>query len=449
MKKFLCIFIPVVLILTAIIVPGALYIDRAKKFTGNDYTIPELDLSVLPEELRGTEYEYLYNLSVVDNSKDYMAHPDSVLLKNGNILTMYPAGHGKGAVQNKISTDGGLTWNSTVENTPASWENSQETPTVYRLEFSDGTSDKLIMISANPKWQNSDTTGGFECSVSSDEGATWTEFQRFYSLDDENSVVPIVAMSSLTRLKENGEFVDKWMGLFHDAEFYNYKTILTFDENGNMQWSIPEKYFAQYREIEQSSGMCEVEVIRSGNGTGDELCLITRSNSKKINSLISFSTDEGKTWSKPVEAPAALNGERHKAEYTPDGRLYITFRSIERGNKAKENAKFSTKTGWISEGLVAWVGTYEDLKNGTEGQYRIKIAHIYTDNQTKPEYYAGSDTGYCGNVVLSDGTIVTCGYGAFSPDEKTSDGKTLKTYICSKRINLQHTDELVKKLTEK
>lgn len=418
------------------------------KFTGSDYTIPTLDLSQLPDELKGSQYEYLYNLSVVDNSQDYMAHPDSVLLKNGNILTVYPAGHGKGAVLNKISADGGLSWSKEVSDTPESWVNSQETPTIYRLEFADGkTSDKLILISANPQWPNSDTKGGFECSVSDDEGQTWSEFQRFYDLESDTPVVPIVAMASLTRLKENGEFVDKWMGVFHDADFYNYKTILTFDENGNMQWSAPEKYLAQHREIEKTSQICEVEIIRSDNGKGDELCLISRSQSKKINSMISFSSDEGKTWSVPVEAPSALNGERHKAEYTSDGRLFITFRSIERGAKARENAKNTTdkKRGWISEGLIAWVGTYEDLKNGTQGDYRIKIAHIYNDDQKKPEYYAGSDTGYCGNVVLDDDTIVSCGYGKFSPDEKLADGKTLKTYIASKRINLKDTDELVKK----
>ncbi len=417
-------------------------------FTGGDYTIPELDLSTLPEELKGSEYEYLYTLATVDDSGDYAAHPDSVLLKNGNILTVYPAGHGKGAVLNKISTNDGVSWDERVENTPESWVNSQETPTVYRLEFADGTPDKLILISANPKWPNSSTVGGFECSISEDEGKTWSEFQRFYDLQSENSVVPIVAMASLTRLKENGEFVDKWMGFFHDAEFYNYKTILTFDSEGNMQWSVPEKYFAEHRDIEQSSNMCEVEVIRSDMGKGDELCLITRSNSKKINSLISFSTDEGKTWSEPVEAPAALNGERHKAEYTPDGRLFITFRSIERGEKARKNAKTVTdrKRGWISEGLVAWVGTYEDLKNGSEGQYRIKIAHIFEEGQKKAEYYAGSDTGYSGNVVLEDGTIVTCGYGKFSADNKTKNKTGLKTYIASKRINLKDTDELVEKL---
>lgn len=416
-------------------------------FTGGDYTIPELDLSVMPDELKGTKYEYLYELTTVDNSTDYMAHPDSVLLKNGNILTVYPAGHGKGAVLNKVSTNGGVSWDSKVENTPSSWVNSQETPTVYRLEFSDGTPDKLILISANPKWPNSKTTGGFECSISFDEGQTWSEFRRFYSLEDENSVVPIVAMASLTRLKENGEFVDKWMGFFHDADFYNYKTILTFDEDGNMHWSVPEKYFAQHREIEKSSNMCEVEVIRSDMGKGDELCLITRSQSKKINSLVSFSTDEGKTWSEPKELPAALNGERHKAEYTPDGRLFITFRSIERGEKARENAKTATDRtrGWISEGLVAWVGTYEDLKNGTEGQYRIKLAHIYDNSQTKPEYYANADTGYCGNVVLEDGTIVTCSYGKYKADEKTANGKEYRTSIHSKRVNLIDTDELVER----
>ena len=420
------------------------------KFTGSDYTIPELDLSEMPKELEGTKYEYLYQLSTVDDTNDYMAHPDSVLLKNEDILTVYPKGHGKGAVLNRVSKDGGLTWSSTIENTPASWENSLETPTIYRLEFSDGTPDKLILISANSKWPNMKTPGGFECSISEDEGKTWTEFQRFFSFKDEYSVTPIVAMASLTRLKENGEFVDKWMGFFHDSQFYNYKTILSFDENGNMQWSTPEKYLASHRDIEKSAQMCEIEVIRSENGRGDELCLIARSQSKKVNSMVAFSNDEGKTWSEPKEAPAALNGERHKAEYTSDGRLLITFRSIERGDKAQFYAKsIDRRRGWISEGLIAWVGSYEDLKNGTEGDYRIKLAHIYFEDQNKPEYYAGSDTGYCGNDVLADASYVICGYGKFSPNVKTGDGKTLKTYITSKRINLKDTDELVQRYFEK
>ena len=91
---------------------------------------------------------------------------------------------------------------------------------------------------------------------------------------------------------------------------------------------------------------------------------------------------------------------------------------------------------------MAWVGSYEDLKNGTEGAYRLKLAHIYFDDQTKPEYYAFADTGYCGNVVLADDTYVICGYGKFSPDAMTGDGKTRKTYIAAKRIRLADTDAL-------
>lgn len=76
--------------------------------------------------------------------------------------------------------------------------------------------------------------------------------------------------------------------------------------------------------------MCEVEVIRSDRGEGDELCLISRSNTKKENSLISFSRDEGKTWSEPVHAPAALNGERHEGDYLAmaGGSLFGTSKDI-------------------------------------------------------------------------------------------------------------------------
>lgn len=240
------------------------------------------------------------------------------------------------------------------------------------------------------------------------------------------------------------------MGLFHNRKFINYKTILTFDDAGKMHWSKPEPYFSAYRGMEKHSNMCEVECVRSDGGKGDELMLITRSNTKKINSLLSFSRDEGKTWSAPVEAPAALNGERHHAEWLPDGRLFITFRSIER-DKARWEKHFEKKSmKWFSEGWIAWVGTYDDLKNGREGQYRIKIAHTYLDFQDAPSVTANADTGYCGNVVLSDGTVVTASYGIFSTEKKddgtykTDKGKQVrKTYIISKRIRLEDVEKLL------
>lgn len=404
-----------------------------------DYTIPLVRLDIMPENTP-EEMKYLYNLSVIDDETEYLGHPDSVLLKNNDILTVYPSNHGKGALRTKISHDKGATYNDKIRNQPESWKNSRETPTVYRLEFSDGTPDKLLLVCGNPDWKDGViSTGGFNYSLSDDEGKTWSEFELCFGRNEGYEFLTIVAFASLTRLKENGRFVDKWMGFFHTPDFVNYKTILSF-ENGKPVFSVPEPYFADYREIEKASNMCEVEVVRSDCGKGDELCLISRSNSKLYNSLLSFSTDEGKTWSKPVLAPSALNGERHKADYLPDGRLFITFRSIERDKEKLLKNDPDGSRSWYSEGWIAWVGTYDDLKNGKEGQYRIKIAHTYLDFQTEPDILAGSDVGYCGNVVLEGGTIVTATYGQFG--EKNEDG-TYKTYVVSKRIRLSDTDKLI------
>ena len=413
-----------------------------KKFetSGTDYSIPQLDLSAMPAET-DRKFSELYTLSTVADNGKYLGHPDSILLKNGDILTFYPSGHGKGALRCARSTDGGRTYTDDSAGLPDSWKNSRETPTVYRLNFSDSRADKLVLISGNPRWGTEPTTGGFNVSFSDDEGETWSEFELVYP----KKYKPIVAMASLTRLKENGIFVDRWMALFHDSRFHNYKTVLSFGSDGKPLWSKPEKYFAQYREIEKGSQMCEVECIRSDCGEGDELCLLTRSNTKKMNSLVSFSTDEGITWSEPRELPAALNGERHKADYLPDGRLFITFRSVQRS--PEKAALSSRKDGWCSEGWVAWVGTYDDIRSGRQGQYRIKLAHTYHNGQQSPCADVDADTGYCGNVVLTDGTVVTSTYGKFSPQAIDRNGQSVpgteKTYVISKRIDPKLTDELV------
>lgn len=422
-----------------------------RKTYPQNYTLPQVDLSAPPQGVDAS-LAYLFENAVVDAGTGYLGHPDSVLLKDGSILTLYPEGHGKGKVLSRISRDGGKSYPDTIENPPASWANSRETPTVYRLEFSERPwSDKLILICGNPKWPNEPTTGGFNCSISSDEGRTWSEFTLFYGNDDpEFSCLPIVPMSSLTRLKQDGKFVDRWMGLFHDRAFVNYKTILTFDDAGQMHWSKPVPYFAAWRETELRANMCEVECVRAEGGQGNELLLLARSNSKCMNSLISVSNDEGETWSKPVEAPDALNGERHKAEYLPDGRLFITFRSIERDKQHPHKRYGHRMRGWYSQGWVAWVGTYADLRQGREGQYRIKLAHTYLPTQNAPALLANADTGYCGNVVFPDGTVVSASYGIFSTGRRVSGvyhtdkgRQKRKTYIVSKRLRLQDVEKLL------
>lgn len=414
---------------------------------GSSYSTPRIDLAVEPEGIPD-DLKYLYQTTVVDEGdggETYLAHPDSIMMpaEDGEALyTFYVCGHGKGAIAVKRSDDGGLTYSERITDIPESWATSEETPTVYRLDFTDG-STRFLLVSACPKWTGYKEGNGFCVSITDENGA-WSEFERFYGKGDNPHLNPIVAMSSLIHLKENGEYVDKWMGFFHDDSFRLYSTTLSF-ENGKMAWSEPTEflknsYNANGKTIDQtlkskSANLCEVLVIRNESGNGDVLCMIGRSNTKRINSLMAFSYDEGKTWTELKEAPAELNGERHKAVY--DGnRLFITFRSIERDPKL---LKEYNQTKFVSEGWVAWVGTFESLTDWyynqkSTGEYRIKLAHMYLDGQTEPEYSANADTGYCG-VTMVDGYIVVSTYG------KAISGSD-KTVIVSKRIKLSDIDRL-------
>lgn len=434
-------------LLTAAVICTCVYFGLYSSI-GKAYTTQRLDLSVAPNNVP-EELKYLYDFSVVDfgdGGENYLAHPDSIMMpdENGTIKfhTFYALGHGRGEIAVKTSDDGGITYSSRLKNLPESWKYSEETPTVYELNFTDGKV-RYILISACPKWQGYEQGNGFCVSIT-DDNYHWSEFKRFYGEGDNPHLYPIVAMSSLVRLKENGEFVDKWLGFFHDDKFKLYSTELTFDGD-EMKWSTPVEYLKNSydddgKHIDQTLKAkavksCEVLVIRSESGQGDVLCMIARSNTKLINSLMAFSYDEGKTWSKLKEVPSELNGERHKAIY--DGnRLFITFRSVVRDSKTKIGSK---KNHFVSEGWVAWVGTFDDLENWyynstCNSQYRLKLAHSYLDGQSSPEFVANDDTGYCG-LAMIDEYIVATTYGRMLPD---SD----KTIIISKRIKLSDLDKL-------
>lgn len=64
------------------------------------YTIPLIDLSAETER----------QVIVDREAGQYLGHPTTVLLEdNRTLLTVYPKGHGRGAIVYKRSEDGGLT----------------------------------------------------------------------------------------------------------------------------------------------------------------------------------------------------------------------------------------------------------------------------------------------------------------------------------------------------
>lgn len=375
------------------------------------YTIPQY---VLPEE----------NLSDIDKDeggeRQYLGQPDMVMLDdNKTLITAYPIGHGCGPLVMKISTDGGETWTEKTD-IPSSWADSLETPTIYKLNMTDG-STKLIMITARPNWHGN-TMGGWQTSISEDNGKTWSEYQTFHPTQEDGSPNwTIVAMASLVQLHdEDGNPIDKWMGVYHNYSYVNYKTYLTFDENGNQQWSTPEPYLSQYRSIESTYQICEVGMFRSPDGK--RIVGLARAQSHQNKSVMFYSDDEGETWSEPEELQGALQGERHKAVYDPiSGRLLVTFREIILDYNQNGLIEYDD---WKAGDWVAWVGTYEDLMEQNEGQYRILLDEDWANN------VKSGDTGYAGVVVQPDGTFIMDSYGHWDKEFSQSWTGGVTTDLC-------------------
>lgn len=371
----------------------------------------------------------------------YLGHPDSVLLDTGNILVAYPKGHGMGETVLKESADGGKTWSEPFNGLPESFKYTIETPTLYKLDFKNGD-QKLILISGRPN--RGKTPGdGFDVSlsVSKDkktgfcDGRVWSYHENIFGSQAirEEYRAPkgkwpaIVAMASLTRLREKGAYADKWMGLFHlEAPFRLYKTILTFDANGQTQWTIPERLLPEaYWEKESDLCFCEPEVVRSPERK--ELALLLRTNAKKSFSQVCFSADEGVNWTPPQNLARELTGERHKAAYDRvSGKLIITFRSIDWYKGHDFAPKYFFSRGW-----VAWVGEYSDLHKGAlgSGGFSILLARTYNLFFPIRRGESNADTGYAGLTVDSKGHAVAISYGRFSR-------RCPHTYIVAKRFTV-------------
>jgi hypothetical protein len=335
--------------------------------------------------------------SVVDREAgQYLGHPTTVLLEDGQtILTVYPKGHGRGAIVMKRSADGGRTWSQRLP-VPESWATSLEVPTIHRVVDSQGKKRLIVWSGLYPA----------RLAVSEDDGQSWSE------LKPAGDWGGIVVMGSVVELRDQP---GSYLALFHDDGRFltkagkktaEFQLLQTNSTDGGLTWSAPQV-------IQRSSEvhLCEPGAVRSPDGK--EIAVLLRENRRVKNSYVIFSRDEGRTWTQPRELPGSLTGDRHVAKYALDGRLLVSFRDT--------THESPTKGDW-----VAWVGTYDDIAHGREGQYRIRLK----DN-TK-----GADCAYPGVEVLPDGTFVLTTYGHWQQDEPP--------FILSVRLKLAETDALAR-----
>lgn len=377
-----------ILIFTSLCLFGQIALAEEKR-QPKGYTIPTIDLS------KQTKRQV-----VIDREKgQYLGHPTTVLLEdNKTMLIVYPKGHGRGGIVYKRSTDGGLTWSKRLP-TPKSWETSREVPTIHRVIDANGTKRLIMWSGLYPA----------RLAVSENDGQSWSELKKAGDWGG------IVVMGCLEPVKTGK---GHYMAMFHDdGRFFTSKAkqekpvvftlFKTFSRDGGLTWAQPEAILAR-----SDVHLCEPGIIRSPDGR--QLCVLLRENSRRRNSYVIFSNDEGKTWTKPRELPASLTGDRHTGRYTKDGRLFISFR-----DRTHDTPTFGD---W-----VAWVGTYEDIANGREGQYRVRLM----DN-TK-----GADCAYPPVEILPDDTLVTTTYGHWTKGEAP--------YIVSVRLKLSELDALAKR----
>ena len=306
----------------------------------------------------------------------YLGHPSTLLLEDKKtILVVYPQGHGRGAIVYKRSSDGGLTWSERL-GVPANWATSQEVPTLHRVVDAEGAKRIIMFSGLYP----------IRMAVSQDDGGSWSPLKPIGNFGG------IVAMGDVARLKDG-----TYMAVFHDdgrfldgrnqrGKFHVFKTLST---DGGLTWGPPSVIATH-----ATAHLCEPGLVRSPDGK--QLACLLRENSRTLNSFLIFSNDEGRSWTEPREMPGALTGDRHVIRYTADGRLLVTFRDMAHDTPTKGD-------------YVAWVGTYDDLVHGGEGQYRVRLL----DNKSSP-----GDTGYAGVEVLPDDTIVATTYCVLQEGEK-------------------------------
>lgn len=331
--------------------------------------------------------------TVVDHVPDwYLGHPDTVLMGDGQtIFVVYPLEHGGPTVLRK-STDGGKTWSERLP-VPENWSRTADVPTIFRLIDPEGT-ERLIVFQnmakpgAEPRPANAQKS--FDLSYSEDGGETWTPFAPtgLQGQVSPNTVVPISGGRYLTVFQLNA------------------KIEMAISSDGGLTWHS-QRTIASHPD----AALVEPAAVKSPDGS--EIAVLIRENSRKYNSMLIVSRDEGRTWSQPVELPDTLTGDRHMPRYAPDGRLVITLRDVKEGSPTYGD-------------FVAWVGTYEDLVNLRPGKYRVRLL------ENKRNWW---DTGYAGLELLPDGTFVSTTYVPLTHGAKPS--------VVSLRYGLDELDALV------
>ncbi len=310
----------------------------------------------------------------------YQGHATTVLLADGKTLfAVWTLGHGGFCGPAAMSRDAGRTWQRVDDRFPAEYKTWKNCPAIYRMTDPKGK-ERLWVFACGKPGTPAEGVTAITRVMSEDNGATWRVMPP---IPVTTSVMPIC---SILRL-DDGSYIAQYNGRWANLKPKWNRVFQIASQDGGLTWSTPH-VVAQHTEM----NLGEPFLLRSPDGS--EICAILRDNAKNALSKLIFSRDEGQTWSAPENASWGITGHRHNGVCLKDGRWVIAFRDM--AAKSPTGGDF-----------VAWVGTYNDIKNKLPGQ-RIKLLNSF----------AGWDCGYAALALLPDETILATTYIKYWDDAR-------------------------------
>ncbi len=319
--------------------------------------------------------------TVISSGADgvYQGHPTTAIGPDGIIWCVWTINHGGPCGPMAKSADGGRTWTRCDEIMPAAYhEKHRNCPTLQSIVRPDGGTNLVVFSSKRGK-------GGIV--ISPDCGKSWWEAP---TADISSGMPP----TGLVMLKDGSAALFGQIrndpGVKTDRAKDDQSVWMSVSKDGGWTWGPMRIVAAALKK-----NLCEPFCLRSPDGA--ELCLLMRENRHDACSMMCFSRDEGKTWTKPQDTCWGLSGDRHEGIYLPDGRLFIAFRDRALGSSTYGH-------------YVAWVGSYADLRAGKPGDCRVLLLENKAENVW--------DTGYSGVELLNDGTILCTTYLQYRAEDK-------------------------------
>lgn len=309
---------------------------------------------------------------IASGKSSYQGHPTTLQMPDGTILCTWTIGHGGSCGPMAKSSDGGRTWRAVA--TPENWKNYINCPTLWHLPVP-GNPERTAVFAQEPESRR------IAVSFSEDGGSHWSPMEPC-----GGNIVSVMPWTSILPFPDGDHTLIALTNARPSPEEKNRNLIIrSFSADYGRSWSKPEIIADQ-----PEANLCEPWILPSPDRS--RWACLMRANNRKMNSMVIFSDDHGRSWSAPLPLPLPLKGDRHVARYLPDGRIIAAFRCMD-------------ETSPCYGHFCGWIGCWEDLENQTPGQWMLKLLHHVSDS-----HFGNGDCGYPGLEILPDRTILATTY---------------------------------------